>query len=84
MADICLDFKWLGFPISDPIQNLDHLKTNLVSTIQNPDRCGLQIPTEDPFCGVKICLKFSAKCRWRGRWASDQTFSNQKQKETAR
>ena len=26
MADICPDFKWLGFLISDPIQNLDHLQ----------------------------------------------------------
>ena len=34
---ICLDFKWLGFRISDPIQNLDHVQPNLYSTIQNPD-----------------------------------------------
>ena len=24
MAPICTDCKWLGFPISDPIQNLDY------------------------------------------------------------
>ena len=33
----CLDFKWLGFWISDPIRNLDHLQPNLFTTIQNPD-----------------------------------------------
>ena len=29
------DFKWLGFRISDPFLNLDHLHTNLFLTIQN-------------------------------------------------
>ena len=29
MAAICPDFKWPGFKISDPIQNPDHLQTNL-------------------------------------------------------
>ena len=33
----CLNFKWLGFWISDSIQNLDHLQLNLFLTIQNPD-----------------------------------------------
>ena len=33
----CTDFKWLGFQISDPIQNPDHLKPNLFLTIQNQD-----------------------------------------------
>ena len=37
IAVICLDFKWLGFQISDPIQKPDHLKPNLFSTIWNPD-----------------------------------------------
>ena len=37
---LCLDFKWLGFRNSDPIQNPDHLKLNLFSTIQNPDWSG--------------------------------------------
>ena len=37
MADINLDFKRLGFEISDPIQNLDHLKPHLFLTIPNPD-----------------------------------------------
>ena len=37
MAAICPDFKWLGLQISDPIQNLDNLQTNLFSTIQSPD-----------------------------------------------
>ena len=37
MAAIYPDFKWLGFQISDPILNLDHLQTNLFLTIQNPD-----------------------------------------------
>ena len=35
VAAICLNFKWLGFQISDPIQNLDQLQTNLFSTIWN-------------------------------------------------
>ena len=34
MAVICPDFKWLGFQISDPIWNPDHLQTNLFLTIQ--------------------------------------------------
>ena len=29
MVAICADFKWLGFRISDPIQNPDHLQPNL-------------------------------------------------------
>ena len=37
MAPICPDFKWLGFQISDPIKNPDHLQSNLFLTIQNPD-----------------------------------------------
>ena len=37
MAVICMDFKWLGFRISDPIRNPDHLHPNLYSTIWNPD-----------------------------------------------
>ena len=35
MAAICLDFRWLGFQISDPIRNPDHFQTNLFLTIQN-------------------------------------------------
>ena len=35
MIAICRDFKYLGFHISDPIQNLDHLQTNPFLTIQN-------------------------------------------------
>ena len=45
MAAIGLDFKWLGFQISDPIQNLDHLQPNLFLNIQNLDQYGFQIPT---------------------------------------
>ena len=45
MVPICLDFKQSGFQISDPIQNLDHLQTNLFSTIQNQDTSRFQIPT---------------------------------------
>ena len=37
MAAIWLDFKWLGFQISDPIQNQGHLQPNLFSTIPNLD-----------------------------------------------
>ena len=37
MADFFPDFKWLGFQISDPIQNPDPLLLNLFLTIQNPD-----------------------------------------------
>ena len=45
MVAICLDFKWLGFLISDPIWNPDHLQLNLFLTIQNPNQSGFQIPT---------------------------------------
>ena len=34
MATICPDFKWLGFQIADPIQNLDHLQHNLFSMFE--------------------------------------------------
>ena len=37
MAAICPDFKWLGFRISDPIGNQDHLQTNLFLNIGNAD-----------------------------------------------
>ena len=37
MAAICPDFKCLGFQISDPIWNPDHLQPNVFWTIQNPD-----------------------------------------------
>ena len=43
MAAICLHFKWLGFRISDPIQNPDHLQPNLISTIWKSDWSGFQI-----------------------------------------
>ena len=39
------DLKWLGFQISDPIQNPDHLEPNLFWAIQNPDKVRFQIPT---------------------------------------
>ena len=45
MVAICPNFKWLGFQISDPIQNLDHLQPNLFLTVRNPDLSGFQIPT---------------------------------------
>ena len=35
MAAIGFDFKWLGLLISDPVQNPDHLQTNLFLTILN-------------------------------------------------
>ena len=38
MAVICMHFKWLGFRIQDPIQNLDYLQPNLFWTIGNPDK----------------------------------------------
>ena len=38
MAAFCQNFKWLGFPISDPIQNPDYLQTNLFSTTQTKSR----------------------------------------------
>ena len=37
MVAICLDFKWLGFQISDPILNPDHLQPNLFLAIQSLD-----------------------------------------------
>ena len=36
-AVICPGFKWVGFQISDPIPNPDHLKVDLFLTITNPD-----------------------------------------------
>ena len=36
-GDICPDFKWLGFRISDTIKNPDHLQPDLFLPIQNPD-----------------------------------------------
>ena len=45
MTAICPDFKWLCFQILDPIQNLDHLQTNLFWDIQNQDLSGFQMPT---------------------------------------
>ena len=47
MAPISPDFKWLGFRISDPLQNPDPLQANLFLTIQNPDNSRF-IP--DPHC----------------------------------
>ena len=41
----CPVFKWLGFRISDPIQNPNHLQPNHFLTIQNPYWSGFQIPT---------------------------------------
>ena len=37
--------KWSGFWIFDPIENLDHLQTNLFMTILNPDMLEFHIPT---------------------------------------
>ena len=42
---ICLDFKLLGFQISYPIWNTDHLQPNPFLTIWNPDYSQFQIPT---------------------------------------
>ena len=36
-ADICPDFKWLGFWISDPIRNPDYFQPKLFCTIQIPE-----------------------------------------------
>ena len=42
-----VSFQVVGLPdqISDPFPNPDHLQTNLILTIQNPDISGFQIPT---------------------------------------
>ena len=45
MAAICLDFKWLGFRISDPFQDMDNFQTNFFSAISNADLIRFQIPT---------------------------------------
>ena len=37
MVAISTNFKWLGFRISDPIQNSNHMQPNLFSAIQNPN-----------------------------------------------
>ena len=48
-AAICPDFKCSGFINSGHIQNLDHLQTELILTIQNLDASGFQIPIVDHF-----------------------------------
>ena len=42
-----VSFQVVGLPdqISDPLSNPDHLQTNLILTIQNPDMSRFQIPT---------------------------------------
>ena len=55
MVAICLDFKWLGFWISDPIWNPDHLQPYLWMTIQNPDLSGFQISTVFILTRPKAC-----------------------------
>ena len=44
MEAICPDFKWLGFRISDPIKNPNHLQPKLFLTFRNPDKLRFQIP----------------------------------------
>ena len=46
MAAICTDFKLLGFRISDPIGNPDHLQIYLFLTITNPNMSRFPIPSE--------------------------------------
>ena len=53
MVPISPCFKWLGLQISDPIWNLDNLKTNLFLTIQNPDKSRFQIHT---VTGIQMTL----------------------------
>ena len=50
MAAIGLDFKWMGFRISDSTQNPDHLQLTLFLTIQNLDKSVFQIPTVSSNC----------------------------------
>ena len=51
IPDLFVDFKWFWknwrpfFQISDSIQHLDHVQTNLFSIIGNPDSARFQIPT---------------------------------------
>ena len=45
MPATCLDFKWLGVQILDPILNMDHLQTKLILTIQNRDVSRFQFLT---------------------------------------
>ena len=76
MAAICPDFKWLGFRISDAIQNPDRLQPNLSLTIGNPDKSGFQIPTICPIIECPYLVFFfrhsrcnhCSSCRF-GRWS---------------
>ena len=49
--------NWLGFRISDPIQNPDHLQTNLFLTIQNLDKVGFQILTVYTYYFVTLSVR---------------------------
>ena len=51
MAAICPDFKWLGFRISDSIQNPDHLQPSLRLT-----NGGLKIRQKRLFYGLKYLV----------------------------
>ena len=44
IAAISLDFKWLGFQISDLIGNPDHLQPNLFFIFQNPAQSDFRSP----------------------------------------
>ena len=56
MVAICPDFKWLGFQITDPIQNWDHSQPNLFLIIWNSDTSRSQIST-----GFFICCLTDGK-----------------------
>ena len=53
MAAICPDFKWLGFWISDPIRNPDHLQPKLFWPFKIQTRSNFRSP-----------LYFEAKSHW--------------------
>ena len=54
MEAICPDFKSSSFQMSDLIQNLDFLKTNLFLPIWNLDVSRFQIPTVHFLCKTII------------------------------
>ena len=71
LAAICLDFKWLGFRISDPVRNPDHLPPNLFLTIQSPDWSGFQIP-------IVICCLYNSYWTKLGMIICFESESNNK------
>ena len=65
IVPICPDIKWLGFQISDPILNPDHLQPNLFLTIWDPDYPDFRSPLySDNYCIFKFAHQVSVPQVW--------------------